>query len=374
MSALYELGIHRRRDARDEVWHRAETAQYFDGNEVVTPEQAVVRVGADVMEYVVSESATMNFKDDYKIDIPGTKGIAIFNAPWSTEPVPMSRTVKNRYVPFQNMELANVLDNLAKEWPLEGFMILKEGEIVVFQLKIGEYFVGNKDNERTLSYLTLANDHTNGGLMWLKTHIRTVCWNTYNASLGDEENRIRIIHSKNADTIVRALAGIEELAVSQQKDEEQILNDLFTRKVDNAEVNTFLVNVFPEPGKTTIQTVSDMADKANATNLADGFFDLANADTKNTEWKGTRAEKLRTEVAQAYIGFGQEFDYAENTGYALWNATTQVISHSKSFTGSAEKNYVSQLNGVKATTLNKAWDQSLVLTGREPKYFKKKDK
>ena len=219
MSALYELGIHRRRDARDEVWHRAETAQYFDGNEVVTPEQAVVRVGADVMEYVVSESATMNFKDDYKIDIPGTKGIAIFNAPWSTEPVPMSRTVKNRYVPFQNMELANVLDNLAKEWPLEGFMILKECEIVVFQLKIGEYFVGNKDNERTLSYLTLANDHTNGGLMWLKTHIRTVCWNTYNASLGDEENRIRIIHSKNADTIVRALAGIEELAVSQQKDE-----------------------------------------------------------------------------------------------------------------------------------------------------------
>ena len=371
MAALYELGIHRRRDERDEVWHRAETAQYFGADEIVTPEQAVYRVGADKMEYVVSESATMNFKDGYTMEIPKTRGIAIFNAPWSDEPVPMSRTIGNRYVPYQNLELADVLDNLAHEWPLEGFMILKKGQIVIFQLKIGEFYPGRQKQEQTLLYLTLANDHANGGLMWLITSVRTVCLNTYNASLGDSENKIRIVHSKNADTLIRALAGIEELTIEQRKEDEQILNDLFTRKVDNVEVNNFLAATFPDPGKTTIQTVNEMAQKAKARNLAGDFFDLANADTKNTEWKVTRAEKLRTEVAQKYIQFGQEFDYAENTGYALWNATTEVVSHSPLFTGTKDKAYISQLSGQKATILNNAWDESLRLVGREPKYFKK---
>ena len=114
-----------------------------------------------------------------------------------------------------------------------------------------------------------------------------------------------------------------------------------------------------------------MAQKANAKNLAGDFFDLANADTKNTEWKGTRAERQRIEVAQKYIQFGQEFDYAENTAYALWNATTEVVSHSPIFTGSKDKAFISQLSGQKSTTLNRAWDQSLGLVDREPKYFKK---
>jgi hypothetical protein len=159
MTAFYELGIHRRRDERDEVWHRSESAQYFDANEFLSPEEAVRRTAADKMEYVVSDSATMNFKGGFTLEIPNKYGVAIFNAPWvdGGEPVALNRTVGNRYVPFQNLELANILDSLSKEWPLEGFMILKEGEIVVFQLKINEHNVGNKKSEKILNYLTLAN-------------------------------------------------------------------------------------------------------------------------------------------------------------------------------------------------------------------------
>jgi hypothetical protein len=221
--------------------------------------------------------------------------------------------------------------------------------------------VGNYEGEQHYSFLTVANDLVQGGVIWLRTVIRAECWNTYNASLKSIAS-LRIPHTDNADTILAFLAQVETATVSEQKQHQVDLNNLMAKVVNEAEVNAVLAKVFPDPKPTSKMKLAaaKAASKVDEETAAD-FMELVAKDEATSAWKKGRMEELRTAVKAAYEVFNGDFPYAANTAYALFQAITQIVNHSPLFKGSNEKQQVSLLFGQKANIQDLAWDAVMEL-------------
>ena len=360
MSDYYMTGSHRRRDERDEVWHQSKNAHYFDGDGILTVAEAMqlgnmydMIVGTAPLQAELIGGALVPVKNRFALTIDDT--------PWSDDTIVLRRIVGNRYEPMQNWRLAEILEGLNVHWPVEGTMVLKNGEIVIVQLKIDEFAVGNMPEEQHFSYLTAANDHIQGGIMWLRTDIRTVCWNTYSASLTSLD-KIRLPHSQHSDATLSFLAKVEEETVKSQKATVEQLNTLFTTQINKDEFADIVDAAFPMPKKTTRMKIADIAAAGQVDgDVADTFFELVGKDKETVDWKAERQQTLRTAVGAAYNRFNEEHAYAAETAYGAFNAITEVVNHSDLFTGAKDKQMVSLIFGQKATIQQKAWEAAVDL-------------
>ena len=359
MSDYYLAGSHRQYHDRDFVWHLSENAQYFPADEIVTIEGEMRRSGMDKVEVVrvpiyaeLDNGETIDIKNRYALMVTG---------PQFDKPTFLRRVVGNRYEPMQNLRLAEILEPLQRHWPLEGTMIVKQGEITIVQLKIDQFHVGNYDNEEHQSYLTVASDHTQGGLMWLRTNVRTVCWNTYSLSMRALD-KLRIPHNDNADTILQFLAAVEEQTIAAQKLHTEQLNGLFTRKIDKIELATIVDAAFPEPKETSRQKIAGLSESENVTGeVATDFFALVDADKKRGDWATERQKSLRVAVGANYSKFNDEQPYAAGTAYGAFQAVTETVNYSSLFKGNREKQAVSLLMGQKAKIQASAWGAAVDL-------------
>jgi hypothetical protein len=368
----YLTGAHR--DAAKTLWHQSAAARYFEKDAVIRLDEAM-QLGQ--MHHVLVEKVPtyINTPSGDLIET-GDHKLAIQDPHWQSTPVLFNRTVGNRYVPMQNARLAELLEGLNIHWPVEGVMMLKNGEVSVVQLKIDEFAVGNREEERHLAYLVVAIDYTKGGLMWLRTDIRVVCWNTYSASI-ETLDKIYIPNSEKADDTLAFISKVQELTVEEQKRHEEDLNALFTRKVTTEEAATIVEAAFPAPKESSRMKIAqlDAAQKVadHDKELAKNFFEMVQADQKNYDWKDERNAKLRVDVGANAAQFNREHAYAADTAYAWFQSVTNTINHSDHFTGSDDKRAISRVLGNHKNVQNNAMEAALTLVGRErtPKRKKK---
>jgi hypothetical protein len=356
MAHHYLRGIHRQYSDRDIVWHESPTAFYFQADRQVTIEEVLHESEMDSMEIVKSELY------DRWGDAVANRFVLYAEAPWMDGRTCLGRVVGNRYDPLQITEMAERLEGLQQHWPLEGAMFLKDGKISIVQLKLDEFYVGDREEEKHLSYLTVADDHTQGGVMWLETDIRAVCWNTYSASI-QALAKLRIPHSGNTDTVLAFLAKVQEKTIEEQKTRVHLLNQMFTRKINKEEFATVVDAAFPLPQNTTRMDLAAESVAQEVTgDVADAFFELVQKDKAVVDNKTERAKKLQLAAGANYAKFNDEHPYAANTLYAAWNGgITETIDYSPLFTGSAEKREVAAMVGRTAKFKEDAWNAAVGL-------------
>jgi hypothetical protein len=355
MAHYYLMGEHRQYSDRDTVWHESPTAHYFGATEQVTIREVLQRHDMDKLEVVKSE-----LYDKWGDQMPNRFGLYA-QAPWMDGRTCLGRVVGNRYDPLQITDMADRLEGLQEHWPLEGVMFLKDGKISIIQLKLDEFYVGDREEEKHLSYLTVADDHTQGGVMWLETDIRTVCWNTYSASI-QALAKLRIPHSGNTDIVLAFLSQVQEKTIEEQKTRVHLLNQMFTRKIDKEGLATVVEATFPLPKNTTRMDLANESVASEITgDVANAFFELVDKDQQVVDNKTERAKKLQVAVGANYAKFNDEQPYAANTVYAAWEAAIETIDYSPLFTGSAEKREVAAMVGRTAKFKENAWDAAVAL-------------
>lgn len=361
---FYVAGWHR---GHKTLWHGSKNAVYGDNDAVIRIDEAMQAAG--IYNVTVEKFPThvpyggVNISTgDYKLGIVNFDGkLTLFN-----------RTVGDRYEPMQNARMAELLEGLNAHWPLEGTMMLKDGEITVVQLKVDEYYPGDVEQERHLAYLVVAIDYTQGGIMWLRSDVRTVCWNTYSASL-QALDKIRIPNSKNADDTLSFIARVQELTVESQKEHVLQMNELFTRKVTTKEVADIVDAAFPDPKVSSRMKIAQLdAAKEVGGQLATDFFKLVNEDKGVYDWATGRTQKLRAAVGNEIARFNQDHSYAADTAYGAFQAVTATIDHSELFTGSPDKRAVSYMLGNQKKSKEAAYNTALNLIGQGKKKHTRK--
>lgn len=116
---------------------------------------------------------------------------------------------------------------------------------------LDEPYVVAGDDTETYPFLALLNSHDGSGACKLvRTQVRVVCWNTYNAASMEGERTGREFVFRHTATVhdrleeaKQALAGLRDEA----KEWDALAAELFGMKVDAAKLNHFLAEFIPEP-------------------------------------------------------------------------------------------------------------------------------
>jgi len=365
MSDYYLKGAHR--DESKILWHQNENAVYFPIDAVVTPRQAMILAG--MYHYTVEKLPLFALVGNQKVALVDDTGepnkfvLAITNQDWQDDPVFFNRTVGTRYQPMQNARLAELVEGLAAFWPVEGVMMLKNGEITVVQLKLDEYYIGERQEEKHLSYLVVAVDYTQGSIMWLETDVRVVCWNTYSMSLAAID-KLRIPNSTNADATLGFLAKVQEKTVEAQLQRVTDLNALFKAPMTTEQFSGIIEAAVPDPKESSRMKIAQLEVAAGiGGELGKNFFSLVDKDKANVEWREGRAAQLRTEIGGNLVKFNDNHPYAANTLYAGFQAVTDLFSNSESFTGTDDKKAISRMLGNNKALVESAYSQALEYAG-----------
>lgn len=125
------------------------------------------------------------------------------------------------------------------------------------------------DNTETYPFLALLNAHDGSGACKLvRTQVRVVCWNTYNAAWMEGERtglQFTFRHTASVHDRIEeakaALAGVRDDA----KAWDAMATELFGMKADEVAFNHFLADFIPEPAADVISTrVRNNIDKARS--------------------------------------------------------------------------------------------------------------
>jgi phage/plasmid-like protein (TIGR03299 family) len=302
--------------------------------------------------YVLSDGSTLFDNGRYGILREPTK--------WSNNWERL-RVVGNRYEVIQNEDLARVLEPLNKEWPVEGMGVLKDGKIIFVELKLEPFDVRGLETERHDTFLLVANDHAQGSAKWGLTTVRVVCWNTYSMAEGDKRV-INIPHTGEVESELAFRSALMQKTVERRKSTQETLDQLFVTKVTKRQTANVIEAAFPDPKPTRALRLSDMARGEDGDgDIFDYIIQRGESARETQEKQMERIVGLRVETGDALNKFNDEYPYAARTAYAVWNAVTAVTNHSPSFTGSAEKNLVSNFFGQKAQMMDRAWDECVKL-------------
>lgn len=340
MSHEFEVGVF-----NNSSWHKLEN----EVGPIPNIEESLVKYGADYEVHKLPIGITLPdggfFNDEGRFGI--LRPPTTFDPEWRR-----LRIVGDRYEAIQNVELARILQPLADSgWPTVGWAVLKQGQIFFIQLKVDEWTVGGQDEELHKSYLLVSNDHTQGNAWYGNVSTRVVCANTHAQAIG--EGIEAIPHNASTSLELDYRSKIQQAILRAQANEREALNAFFKTKIDNAQLEAGLKEIFPDPVPSRKMKLLAQGEAVGV--KEHDFVAVASGDYEVFNQKVERAGDLRNATRLAFGQFNEQHSYAGNTAYALFQAVTNVTNHSSLFTGSAEKNLVSLHFGNKAKINETAW-------------------
>lgn len=222
-------------------------------------------------------------------------------------------TVGNRYQIIQNVDAFAFTDNLLGEGVVyESAGSLMGGKVIWLLAKMPEtYKVLGDDVE---SYLVFTNTHDGSGAVKVAvTGVRVCCMNTLNAALKSAKRTWSARHTGNIDAKLDEAMNTLKLADNYMKATQNLFEDLYKVKTNDAQVVQLLNNIIP--------ITPDM-----------------------TQRQASNAEAVRSDIFARYH-FAPDLRDREKTGARFIQAVADNVSHMEPFRQT--KNYAE--NKFKAT-------------------------
>lgn len=229
--------------------------------------------------------------------------------------------VSERYEPVSNLQIAETLNDLSKQWPVSTVGVLGNGDRSFITLDMGKTDVGGYESEEFQRYLTVLNQFKNGGIYWFPSNIRVVCANTYRLALGKAEktNQVySISHASEPLTILGFLAQVEEAAIQAQNLFFDKLDKMMTVNLEGKKpVQEFLEKVLPEP---TVPRIVEMAARGKDLDTAEAVAVREKAEARKNQWENDRERvmKGRVMIAEEYNRQFDEGDMDESLHGSLY--------------------------------------------------------
>ena len=302
----------------DTAWHAlAETRLDADTNYTATHAMQVVGADFDIV------CRDLFYTDGNGNTIP-TDRVAITRPAMMGQPEQLFGYASNKYRPLQNRELSALMDKLTDEFHLETYGVLDEGRRTFLTLAAGSVEVAGDELKQ---YLFAYNTHDGGSAFKINlTPVRVVCANTCITGLRDATVTADVIHTQRvleearfAIDIVAALRRAQDTVI-------QRLGALAKIHISYDQLKYVLEHVYPE--REDSRSAGALASaRAGTITLADEqVAKLANKEI-DVERDRKRALQNRLAVAERYTVFNDTYTKNAKTGWALYQAITEMETH-----------------------------------------------
>jgi phage/plasmid-like protein (TIGR03299 family) len=212
---------------------------------------------------------------------------------------PLIGVVAPDYEPFQNHEAFKFMDSLVGDMKAVYHTAgaLGNGERVWILAKLPEPWAIGGD--RVEPYLLLVTGHDGRtAVQVLPTSVRVVCQNTVNQALARASRIARAAHTRDLHFQLDAIA--EDIKETRQGFEQmrRVFAGMVQKKMQDAEVDRYLMQVFPDPEVKTHTRIADTARRDRE--RAKMFFH---------EGHGNSTEQVRGTLWAAFNGVTQYADH-----------------------------------------------------------------
>lgn len=267
----------------------------------------------------------------------------------------LGRSVKT-YLPIQNRDYAEMLNPLSNHYPVMGvLMVGNVGQTMIVQMEMPPFEIGGLESEKHEATFFVAEDRLGGTNYFGSVNTRIVCQNTFNMAIGEKGTK-SMPNSKDSAAFMQFRVRIEEQAVQSRQNYIDGLNYLFTKKVQNDDIDNLLNSLFVPPKlPAKVQLWQDNQDVLNGDEVSTQVDKSARRALGLYQNEIDRQEKQKRELVENFFKFNDEFSYAANTGYALFQATTEFYNHSEQWQSEQDAHMYNVHFGDKAKQMSTAW-------------------
>jgi hypothetical protein len=279
------------------------------------------------------------------------------------EPVPDDDTWKyfgiasDKYGIVQNLELAQMVDRLTGDWPVETVGALDGGKTIFLTLDAGTHKVGGFKTEEIKKYF-LVTDTKDGGtsLRIAFTPVRVVCQNTLVSGLKAATIQGALQHNSkvggNLDFRIDLMGRLmkAEKTVTEQFDRMAkfiITEDEWDKVIELA------YPYYPKPKKAAMLDEFSVDEK----DLLLGMYAEAQKAQETWEYYNERVDAFRAGARELFGKFNDEFPKVAKTAWGIYNA----IVETEDFREGADSVPESALFGARSQTKKRAFDAAYSL-------------
>jgi phage/plasmid-like protein (TIGR03299 family) len=263
-----------------------------------------------------------------------TGQIALVRQPTADDPQPRQFAVVNgEYGLLQNRDLAEMFEEMSREWPVETAGALGRGERIFMTFQMGGLTVGGDAVEQFL----LLNECKNGsgGINIKYTTTRVVCANTLQMALGDSFETVNLNHTAD----VKDKLGFErDLMLALRKataEKAETLTALADLRITEEQAGEVFAAAHPNPKKPMAFRFAGV--NPDAVGSALWMREKGRADAAHKEWelRCNRLGEFRAACQDLYVKLGDEYPTAAGTAWHAINAVTELADHRQGLCGDA---------------------------------------
>ena len=263
--------------------------------------------------------------------------------------------VSDRYRFFQNMELARLLDPIAKDWPVDTVGMTAHGEIVFVVFNAGDSEVVGEN----YGNFFMVSDSKNGGraLSGAFIGLRFACTNAIPGMFRGSALKTSISHKLSTfRTESEFRFGFMKQLRTVQEETYTALAALARKTLVEDQINAILDAAYPDPPKPGRLLLSDAAgDLING--MDKSTQDRISEAQETYEYARERVLAFRTGARELLGRFNDSHPALANTAYAA----VQVVIESADFRRGRDGTSESALWGARATEKTRAMETALSL-------------
>ena len=276
------------------------------------------------------------------------------------EPKVFQGNVSDQYGLLQNMDIARILDDVSKKWPVETVGALGDGERMFIVLDADKTDVGPSGDTVTGYYLVTDNKVGGGRLTAAFTPTRVVCMNTLKVGLSSANVRIDLEHTSDVEEQLKLVNDLMQDLRDGQSSTWDAFDEMARFKVATEDLNRMLEEVYPVPEpaqsvRTMMELESDMSD------LSEGQKELVRQNLESFERRRDAQKELQEEARRRYNAFNSRNPQVAGTAWAAYNAIAESESWRESTNESIRARSV--LLGERGKTIETAFDQTMEMVG-----------
>lgn len=349
---------------RQVAWHQL--GETFD--EPLTMTEAVKRCGLDYEVHLAPLyahhrvrgvdlfGAEIQRAKTHRIQVPNR--YAIMRSPTQDDLEPrIFGTVSSTYEVIQNTEIAQAMDELVEEWPVETCGALGKGETTFFTLSVGNTDIRGDQIEE---FFLISDKKTGKSALKIAfVPVRVVCQNTLTAALGSAKVLSFLSHREGVggrlDSRVQALKKLQSIRAKTL----QNFHRLAEAVLEEEQIDTIFEAAYPTPTKPKkVRLLEEHDDEEDLALLGNLFAKAQEAKDRWLYYKD-RAIGMREDAKEELVRINDEelaeLPHLQNTAWAAWQAITAKEDHRDG----PESLYESALFGARAKTKVKAFNQAM---------------
>lgn len=250
------------------------------------------------------------------------------------------------YEIIQNKELAQLMDILTDEWPVETCAALGNGETTFFLLKAPLVTVAGDEVQQYFAIVDTKDGKT--ALQIVFTPVRMVCQNTLITGLRQATASIKLAHIDTIDQVTWRLQLLEKMRGSMGATLD-VFEKMAKYTLGASAIEAALKVAYPDPSKPgKVEMMQELGTEAET--ILGEHYERFQSITDSWNYYTNVAAVRRAETMVRLDKFNQEFSDKANTAWAVWNS---VVENEDFRTGPASM-FESTLFGARARTKKRA--------------------